>query len=919
MLLPPFFAGRDPNHRRAVVLYNGSMPVPLLATKLYIPSLRPGSVRRPRLINRLNDGLTRKLALVSASAGFGKTTLLSEWVAGYGQAVGWLSLDESDRDPVRFLTYFIAALRTIAPNLGEEPLAALHSPQPPSVEPLLTSLLNEISTLPGKLILVLDDYHLLDCPAVDHSLAFLVAHQPPQLHLVIASREDPPLPLARLRARGQLLELRTADLRFTSGEAADFLNQTMELSLSAEDVAALEARTEGWIAGLQLAALSMQGKSDTTPFIQSFTGSHRFVLDYLLEEVLQRQPEALQDFLLCTSILERLCAPLCESVFPDVPGQATLEALEHANLFIVPLDNERRWYRYHHLFGDLLRQRLQQGRGEGVAVFHLRASQWHEANGGLMEAYSHALAAKDFERAARLAEAAWPGMDSSFQPAAWLMQVKKLPEAVICSRPVLCVQLGRAFSDVGDPLTSESHLQNAERALARSAGQEDGESLPGTIALARSYNAQVQGDLDNTVKYAELAARLIPEEDTYRRAQATIMLQFTHWASGNLDASLRALYDWMDTMHKMGNQVFVVASAFAVADLLVALGRLGEAEKALRDALQLAARQGGEAEPITAHHHLGLAMLAHERGDEPAAAQYLQTAATRGQQTTLVDWPYRWQVAQARLKESAGEFAAALERLDEARRLYTKTPVPDLRPVEAFKARLYLRQGRLDKAQAWARQRGLSPADEVNYLGEYEHLVLARLCVAERSFSGVNELLDRLRQAAEGQDRRGDALEILVVQVLTFQAQGHLSQALATLDGALTLAETEGYLRTFVDEGEPMQRLLANLRATIEKQSHPGRHPSLGYLDRILAAFPPAAPAPKPVASQVFSRILEPLTERELEVLRLIAQGFSNTEIGQRLYLALSTVKGHNLRIFAKLHVQNRTEAVVRARELGLL
>ena len=389
------------------------MPAAILATKLYIPPSRQRVVLRPRLVERLNEGLAagNKLTLVSAPAGFGKTTLVSEWVAGCGRPAAWLSLDEGDSDPSRFLTYLIAALQTVAPGIGEGVLTVLQSPQPPPLESTLTALLNDITTIPSDVVLVLDDYHVLDARPVDDALAFLVEHLPPQVHLVIATREDPALPLARLRARGQLTELRAADLRFTPSEAADFLNQVMGLDLTAEDIAALDTRTEGWIAGLQLAAISLQGRDDVAGFIESFAGSHHFVLDYLVEEVLQRQPESVQTFLLRTSILDRLCGPLCDAVLPDASasGQETLEYLERANLFIVPLDNERRWYRYHHLFAELLRQRLHQSlassggdEGRSMAEYHIRASQWYEDNALEIEAFHHAAAANDIERAERL-------------------------------------------------------------------------------------------------------------------------------------------------------------------------------------------------------------------------------------------------------------------------------------------------------------------------------------------------------------------------------------------------------------------------------------------------------------------------------------------------------------------------------------
>ncbi|MFN8488904.1 MAG: LuxR C-terminal-related transcriptional regulator [Caldilineaceae bacterium] len=908
------------------------MSTSILATKLYIPPPRPKVVPRPHLIERLNAGLAmgHKLTLISASAGFGKTTLVSEWIAHCGKPVAWLSLDERDNDPVRFTAYLVAALQTIQPGIGEGLLAALQSSQPPPTDAILTTLLNEISVLSEQFLFILDDYHLIDgggsLGAVDQALAFLVEHQPPQMHVVIATREDPSLPLARLRARGQLTELRTADLQFTPAEAVEFFNRAMGLNLSAEEIATLETRTEGWIAGLQLAALalqgtrSLQGHQDATSFIKSFTGSHRFVLDYLLEEVLQQQPATIQTFLLCTSILDRMCGPLCDAILldPSVSGQDTLETLERANLFIVPLDNERHWYRYHHLFSDLLRQRL--GKPKEFTAFHLRASQWHEKNGDLGAAFHHAIAAVDFIRAAELAEAAWQGMEESFQTAAWLGWVKKLPEEVIRVRPLLCTLLGRAFADAGEPEASELRLQDAERCLDGSGVATEAQFKPllATIALTRAYNAQVQGKLATAVKYAEQAVQLIPEHDVYRRAQAAITLQATHWASGNLESAVRAIGDWMERMTQLGNHVFVVASAFGVADLLVGLGRLSEAERVYQDALQLAAQHGPQAEHITAHHHLGLSMIYRQRGADTLAAQHLQRAAELGLQTTLADWPYRWHVAQAQLKEATGDLESALALLDEAERAYVQTVVPDLRPIVALKARIYLKQGRPDKARAWAAEHELSLADEVSYLHEFEHLTLARLEIADPQ---VNALLARLLQAAEAQKRRGSALDILLVQALAHEAQYNRPQALAALESALALAEPEGYVRIFVDEGEAMRLLIADCGLRIS-------HRSLdAYVERLLLAFPQAKPAPPQFPGlgairnpqSELRNLLEPLSARELEVLKLLRSELSGPEIAQQLIVSLNTLRTHTNNIFKKLGVNNRRAAIRRAEELDLL
>jgi LuxR family maltose regulon positive regulatory protein len=877
-------------------------------------------VSRPRLIERMNEGLRGKLTLVSAPAGFGKTTLVSEWISTCRKSVAWISLDDGDNDPVRFLSYLIAGLQTIKAGLGDGLLASLQSPQSPAIESLLISLLNEISVTPDHFILVLDDYHSVESKQVDEAVTFLIEHLPPQMHLVIATREDPPLPLPRLRARGQLTELRAADLRFTPAEAAEFLNHAMGLNLSAENIAALETRTEGWIAGLQLAALSMQGHAsrDTASFIKSFTGSHRFVLDYLIEEVFQQQSESVQAFLLRTSILDRMCGSLCDAVLraSSVPAQETLEHLEHANLFIVPLDSERRWYRYHHLFGDLLHQRLGKHLAqEEVAALHLRASEWYEQDGQMFDAFHHALAADDFNRAALLAESAWQGMERNFQTLAWLGWIKKLPDAVVCSRPWLCVQIGWAYSDVGELDPSETYLQHAERALTGMEAQDEFKSIPATIALIRSGNAQIEGNLPETVRYAELSIQLAPNDNLLIRAQAAITLGFTQWAVGNVESSLQAMRAWMNDMEKLGNQMYVIASAFVVADMQMILGYLGEAKKILQQMIDQAAAHGQNAENVTAHHHLGLAMLAHERGDDVAVTQRLQLVAELGQRSTLIDWAHRWGLAQARLKESTGAWDEALQFLDEAQRGYVKNPIPMLQPVEARKARIYLKQGRLDMAQAWARERRLSVRDEASYLNEYEHLTLARIHLAEHSLEGVHPLLERLLALAKSQKRTGSVIEILMTQALLYHAQDDHPHALAALERALTLAEPEGYLRIFVDEGESMQELLENYLSNQDSS----------YVERILSAFPQIqksktlAPHASAGVQNRKSAIVDPLSERELEVLKLLRSELSGPEIAERLIVSLNTMRTHTKNIFNKLGVNNRRSAVRRAEELDLL
>ena len=938
-------------------------PISILTTKLYIPPTRPDLVPRPRLIEQLTDGLHRKLTLISAPAGFGKTTLVGEWVVNLRKndekesqtdnRIAWVSLDEGDNDPARFLSYFIAALNRAKGQeavFGKGALSMLQSLQSPPVEAILTSLINEFAEVTDKFIFVLDDYHVIDAKPVDNALAFLLEHLPPQMHLVIASREDPPLPLAQFRVRDQLTELRVTDLRFTHAEAAGFLTQVMDLDLSADDIAALEIRTEGWIAGLQMAALSMQGRADTASFIQAFTGSHRFVLDYLVEEVLQRQPEHVRSFLLQTSILDRLCSSLCEAVcfgIDESPsssegtavtgqedGRGMLVALERGNLFVVPLDDKRQWYRYHHLFAEVLYAHLMEKIPDRVPTLHRRASEWYERNDLPSDAVRHALAAEDFERVADLVELAWQAMDSSFQSAAWLGWVKKLPDELIHTRPVLSTQYAWALWMGGELEASEARLRDAERWLdptgdmsARPEGSADGmvvvdeeqfRTLPAMIANVRANNAQAQGDVSGAVKYAELALKLTPEEDHLGRAQATVALGFTYWASGDLEAAHRALADWINNMQKAGNIVFAIASTFVLADIMVAQGRLHEAVRAYKGSLQLASEHDKVVQRVIAHLYLGLAMLYHEMGDQEAAAQHLQKSRELGEQSTLPDWPYRWCLTQARLKEAQGDLEAALDLLDEAILLYVSNTLPDIRPIEALKARVYVRQGRLPEALAWVHKRGLSVDDELSYLCEFEHITFARVLMAEyvsaRVDGAINDaigLLERLLKAAEDGRRMGSVIDILMLQALAHQAQGDIPLALALLERALTLAEPEGYFRIFVDEGPPIAALLR------EAAKH-GAAPN--YVRQLRGAFGKAATFRQVAGRTPVTQVLiEPLSEREFEVLGLLRTELNGPEIARELMVSLTTIRTHTQNIYSKLGVNNRRAAVRRAEELDLL
>lgn len=927
-----------------MVSMSTSISGPILATKLFIPPPPPKVVSRPRLIERLNEVLHRKLLLISAPAGFGKTTLVSEWLAGrQGNSLGqeptgcaWLSLEEADSNPIRFLTYLISAMQTVVTTFGEGVMAALQSPQPPPIESVLTILLNEVAAIPDKFILVLDDYHVIDAKAVDDAIAFLLEHLPPQMHLVITTREDPQLPLARLRVRGQMTEVRTTDLRFTSSEAAEFLSQVMALKITAQEVVALETRTEGWIAGLQLAALSMKGRDDVAGFVRAFTGNNRYIVEYLAEEVLHSQSAQVQSFLLQTSILDRLCGALCDAVTGKTGSMSLLDALERGNLFVVPLDDKRHWFRYHHLFADMLAAHALQEQPTQVPIWHQRASAWYAANGLPADAIRHALAAKDFVRAADLVELAWPAMDRSFQAATWLGWARAIPDELVRARPVLSVAYAWAFLNGGDLEAAETRLSDAERWLYPSASQserreapstqmvvvdeEQFRNLPASIATARSYFCQARGDIPGTVKYGRQALELLPEADHLRRGPAAALLGLAYWANGDLEAAYRAIADAMANFQKSGHLHFGISGIFGLGDIRTTQGRLRDAIKTYTQALHLALAHG---EPLlrgTADLYMGLGELYREQGDADAALQMLRRSEEIGEQAGLYDWHYRFYRIQARFKQSEGDLAGALDLLDEAERRYRRTAVPDVRPLAALKTRVWVAQGKMNEAQRWVQEQRLSMEDELSYLREFEHITLVRVLLADSTNdpagSVIHEalrLLDRLQQAAAAGGRMGSLIEIELLRALAHQVAGDMPGALVALERTLRLAEPEGYVRIFVDEGSPMARLLS---AAAKQRMRPD------YTRKLLAAFAPseanALPAAilPPISAQP---LIEPLSTRELEVLHLIGKGLSNGEISERLFLALSTVKGHNRNIFDKLQVQSRTEAIARARELGLM
>ncbi len=826
-----------------------------------------------------------------------------------------------------FWTYVIAALQIVTPGVGASALSRLQEPQPPPFETVLAPLLNDLGALPKPIVLVLDDYHLLESNDIQSGMAFLLEHLPPRLHLVIATRADPALPLGRLRGRGELAEIRAADLRFTPEEAVAYLNDVMGLDLSARDVAALEGRTEGWIAALQLAALSMQGRDDVAGFIASFSGDDRYIVDYLAEEVLQRQPEALRSFLLQTSILSRLTGPLCDAVTGQSEGKATLEALDRQNLFLVPLDDRRHWYRYHHLFADVLRARLLDEQSDRVPDLHRRASIWYERNGEPFEAIRHALAAEDFERGAELIERALPALRMRRQDGALLASLKALPDEVVAFRPVLSVHYAGALVDSGQLEGVEARLRDAEQwleetaagARARPAGMavvDEGEfrRLPAAIAMYRAAQAHLVGDVAGTMTQAQRTLDLVGDGDHLTRGSAAGLLALAYWTSGDLEAAHASWSDAQASLQRAGHLADAVICAIALADIRITQGRHRDALSTYERWLRLATEQEAYVLRGAADMHVGMSERFRDRDDLEAARQHLLTSRELGEHAGGRQNPYRWCVAMARIRVAEGDPDRALQLLDEAERLYFGDFYPDVRPIAALRARAFIAQGRFGEALGWARERGLSAGDDPTYLREFEHATLARLLLAqgrqdrnEDLIDAAIELTDRLLAAADDGARNGSAIDILVVQALARHARGDVEGALASLDRAVALAAPEGYVRVFADEGSPMAALL---KLAAKQPDAPS------FVRRLLAAIVTADGVPQMPHEQP---LIEPLSERELEVLRLLESDLDGPDIARELSVSLATVRTHTRNIYAKLGVNSRRAAVRRAAELGLL
>lgn len=919
-----------PEHSRRA---QSEQPDTLIRSKLYIPQVRPNLVPRPRLVERLTEGFTRPLTLIAAPAGFGKTTLLSELIAsaGAGLPVAWVSLDERDNEPARFGTYFLAALVTLEIGVGENLLARLGSRQPPPLEAVFTELVNQIAEVPDDFALVLDDYHLITAEPVHAALTFLLNHQPSQMHLVIASRVDPPLPLAQLRARSQLTELRAGELRFTTEEAAAFLNRSMGLNLPAEAIAALDARTEGWIAGLQLAALSMRDRADRLSFIRAFTGSHRYIVDYLAEQVLQQQPANVQTFLWETSILDRLSGPLCDAVTGQPQSQQMLEDLERANLFLLPLDDDRHWYRYHRLFADFLRERLRQTRPERWPELHHRAAEWYERNGFLAEAVGHALAVGETEQAARLVEQMAESIWMRGEMMRLLGWLEALPDDLIRSRPRLCIFHAWILNILGHYESAQERLRDGERSLEQATGvaAEERGVIRGMLATVWAIIAMMEGDAARALELSCQAWGDFPETNLVWRSVITRNLGNVHLLTGDVGMAHQALTEAMGMSQRADNIYMTMVILYELAELQIIRGRLRNAAQICQDALQLAAERGSAGLAMPGALHVGLAEVLREWNDLEAGRREVLAGIEYGQQGRSLGVQVCGYTRLGMLAQARGDAGGAAQAFQKAVQLASTRRRTSFLPHHDVQARLWWRQGDVDAAWRWTQARGLSADDEPSYMNETAHLTLARVLLARNRPDEAVRLLVRLRSAAEAAGRIGRVIEILAVLALALQARGETGQALAALEQALALAEPEGFVRVFVDEGEAMRNVIRDWRLEIRRQKRDGGEEKLNrllvYADRLLAAFPDQRPQlpvtnyPSPISTLQSLLLVEPLSEREIEVLRFIAAGMSNQDIAQKLVVALSTVQWHIKNIYGKLSVHSRTQAVARARDLGLL
>lgn len=911
-------------------------PLSILHTKLYMPRAIPNPVARERLVERLEEGSACKLTLVSAPPGFGKTTLVSEWLRESDRNSAWVSLDDGDNDPVRFLSYLTAALRGIDSRIGETALTLLGSRQPPPAETILTCLINDVLVVSSDMVVVLDDYHIITAQPIHDAMVYLLDHLPETMHLVLTSRVDPPLPLARLRGRRQLAEIRSHDLRFTATEAADFLNELVGLNLSPTDVAALEARTEGWIAGLQLAALSMQNRSDVSRFIQAFTGSHRHIVDYLAEEVLLRQTQQIQQFLMETSILDRLYGPLCNAVTSNSDSAMLLSRLEEANLFIIPLDEERSWYRYHHLFADFLRNHLDTLRPGHAVELHRRAGVWYESAGMLTEAIRHAVAGNDLERAVKLVQ------ENSVEKLlyseittlrSWLIL---LPQETIRTNPGLSLVAGwvKLFSGQIDAVGD--HLRNAEEGIAN-CPMEDRQIMDGHLTALRAYLARSRGELDRSIQLSRQSIALLPAEETLIKGSTTLNMGFCYLSLGEIEYAGHTFADAIELNHSSGNIFAALAAVRSLARLHVLCGKLHTAmqfyQRELHRIAEYNIRTGRQLIPAGLIY-LGIAELLYEWNRLDEVDEQMSRANVLNELSGDIMVLRDSYIATARIHHARGEHDMAFATLSKGESLIRRFNAPDWirSPLLTYRVRLQLAIGDMEGPNRWMSEQwpnGPEPNDEGNRrdqwldLDEVQRRTYARVLIAQGRHQEALELLDRLILAVETAGRNGSLIMLLNLRAIALDSSGEPEKATRSLMQALTLGQPEGYVRTFLDDEKPLARLLEKLARTIDSGTMKAPSHIRGYLHQLLSeSRNDTATGSMPTETSAIENakdVLDHLSDRELEVLRLVATGLSNKDIAEQLFVAPGTIKRHIHNIYEKLGATSRTHAVAHARKRGLL
>ena len=904
----------------------------LLATKLQVPRAAAGFMDRVRLRGLLDEGCDRTLTLVSAPAGFGKTSMLADWSRQGAGKVAWISLDEVDNDPVRFWRHVAAALDQVHPGLASASRCVDGLARIPTVRGVADRAdQRSCRRSADEMVLVLDDYHVIETSSVHDSLSFLVEHAPKTMRVIVATRADPPLPIALLRGLGELTEIRVAELRFTGDEAEALLREIVGSRLSDRDAKALAERTEGWAVGLRLAALTLRNRTDLSQFVSTFSGSQRFVLDYLTAEVLERQSPSIRDFLLETSVLDRLCGSLCDAVIGRGDGQAMLEAIEKANVFLLPLDEVRGWWRYHHLFADLLRARLRLEQPDRVPQLHAAAAAWHEAHGFTDEAVRHAGAAGDASWAGRLVE---EHFDELFEPGEhttierWF---SVLPANTLHSRPRLC--LARAFMAfaAGDIETIEAALRDSEQAWAhrddepfRASIHNDASFLANVsaaIALVRCFVAQLRGDSEETIEQATGVLAELGEDDSMLELVAHQQMAVGAWLGGHIAEAEQGLSKSIDSWSSLGYQGRMAFCGHHLGQVQRASGRLDAALETYERTLEIA-ESAAPGLPAGGVAFVGMAEVAYERNNLDAARQLVADGIARCRRINYTQPLATALALLAWIRHAEGDAQGALDTMDEASRIVPSRGVVDLvNPTPAQRARLLLAQGDVEGCERWAAGCALSVEDGPDYAREPAYLVLVRVLIARGETDLALGLLDRLRTTASSQGRFGSVIEIEALRGSAFAARGEEREAVGALSAALVLAAPQGHIRVFVDDGH---RLTAVVSALIAAQrSDPVRASGVprAYAARLARAFVAAGggSSERSASHAVVSGLVTQLSEREVEVLRLVAAGEQNQQIADHLYLSLNTVKKHVTHIFEKLGVTNRTEAAAQARELGLI